>query len=292
MKSSFTTRMLTLMAVVLAAVFIGNMLVIGYASMSGVNLTSESDLISLLNDTANVPYVKALIGLNHFLTFIIGPLIFLMIFYHHRVATYLQLRHFDARLLMLFPVALFSLYPLISYVTFYVEMIDFPDFLKSMDEDSFDALYGLLKMDGPLDLLLNLLIIAILPGIGEELLFRGIIQKEIFIKTSRPHVAIWVTAFIFAAFHLQITGLFAKFMIGLVLGYAYYYSRSLILPMMLHSLNNGLATVGYYFQPDDLDMENITTEPVSIVSVLIFTAIFAATMFYIRSISDIRQQFP
>lgn len=260
------------------------MLILGIASINGINITSESDLMQLLDDEVNLGLIKAIVGINHLLTFIAAPLIFLTIFYRNKIKQYLQLRHFQPIYLLLFPLALFMLYPLMGYLAFFIDKIDFPDFLSQMDADATESLTRLLKMDHPIDLIINLLLISILPGIGEELLFRGIIQKEIYQKWNRPHLAIWVTAFIFAAFHFQIVGFLPKMMIGVVLGYAYFFSGSLILPMVIHAINNGFATVSYYFAGEGIKAENIPDQNIPLGSVIISTMLFALTMYYIYHI--------
>jgi uncharacterized protein len=284
LSTNFSIKAITLTVIIISVLVLVNMLILGLASVNGINITSESDLMELLDDQENLGLVKTIVGINHLLTFVVAPLIFLTIFYRNRIWQYLQLRHFQPIYLLLFPLALFMLYPLMGYLAFYIDMIDFPDFLSKMDADATESLTKLLKMDHATDLLINLVLIAILPGIGEELLFRGIIQKEIYQKWNRPHLAIWVTAFIFAAFHFQVVGFLPKMMIGVVLGYAFYFSRSLILPMVIHAINNGFATVSYYFAGDAIKAENIPDQNVPLGSVIISTLLFAMTMYYIYHI--------
>ncbi len=65
-----------------------------------------------------------------------------------------------------------------GFLSFYVEQIELPDFLDNMDKSSMESLGELLNMTSVQDLLINIVIIGIIPGIGEELLFRGVIQKK------------------------------------------------------------------------------------------------------------------
>jgi len=208
--------------------------------------------------------------------------VFVFVFYKNKITSYLQLDHFPPPLLLWFPLALFFLYPLMGFLTFYISQLELPAFMAEMDVDAMVTLNSLLKMDTVGDLLINLFLIAILPGVGEELLFRGIIQKEITNRWQNPHVAIWVTAFIFGVFHFQIVGLLPKMMIGLVLGYAYYYSGSLILPMIMHALNNGFATLGYYFAGNQIEDQDALVENVPILPVLISVLGFLMIMIYIH----------
>ena len=92
-------------------------------------------------------------------------------------------------------------------------------------------------------LLINLLMIAILPAVGEEFFFRGILQRLFSEWFKNVHVAIIVTAFIFSAIHMQFYGFIPRFLLGMFLGYLFYWSGTLWLPIIIHFLNNGMAVV-------------------------------------------------
>jgi len=95
-------------------------------------------------------------------------------------------------------------------------------------------------------LLFNLFMIALLPALGEELLFRGVLQ-QIFVKwLKNGHAAIWLAAFLFAALHLQFFGILPRFLLGAFLGYLFYWSGSLWYPITVHFTNNALAVIFYW----------------------------------------------
>jgi hypothetical protein len=97
-------------------------------------------------------------------------------------------------------------------------------------------------------MLLNLLTIAIIPAIAEELIFRGVFQR-IFIGLFRSgHIAIWVTAFIFSAIHFQFFGFIPRFILGLVFGYLFFWSKTLWLPIISHLINNGYPVILAFIQ--------------------------------------------
>jgi uncharacterized protein len=97
-------------------------------------------------------------------------------------------------------------------------------------------------------MMLNLIIIAFLPAIGEEMIFRGIFQR-IFQRLFRnDNVGIWFIAFIFSAIHLQFFGFVPRFILGLVFGYLYYWSGTLWLPMIAHFINNAVPVVRVYLE--------------------------------------------
>ncbi|MEL7341706.1 MAG: CPBP family intramembrane glutamic endopeptidase [Bacteroidota bacterium] len=98
-------------------------------------------------------------------------------------------------------------------------------------------------------LLGNLLVFAILPAICEELFFRGLIQRQ-FQKKMNPHLAIWLAAAIFSFIHFQFLGFFSRWVLGAMLGYFLYYSRSLWPSIFAHFCFNAVSVVGASFYPE------------------------------------------
>ncbi len=89
----------------------------------------------------------------------------------------------------------------------------------------------------------NLLFLAVVPGVVEELFFRGALQG-ILSRIAKPAIAIWITAFVFSAIHGQIYGFVPRLLLGGLMGYLAFYSQSLIPAMWAHFLNNAYATIG------------------------------------------------
>ena len=124
--------------------------------------------------------------------------------------------------------------------------IPFPDWILRLGNDSEKIVASFLKMNHLGDLLFNLLVIAIAPAIGEELLFRGYLQQSFSKWLSNPHVAIIVTAVLFSAIHLHFQGFLPRFILGVLLGYLFYWSGSLWLPILAHFANNAQAVIFSY----------------------------------------------
>nr|WP_294897430.1 CPBP family intramembrane glutamic endopeptidase [uncultured Pedobacter sp.] len=115
--------------------------------------------------------------------------------------------------------------------------------MKAKELEAGDLTKKLLLMKGYGDLAINLLMIAIIPAIGEELFFRGGLQNILGQWFKNHHVAIWTTAIIFSAIHLQFYGFFPRMLLGALFGYLLVYGRSIYLPILGHFLNNGSAVV-------------------------------------------------
>lgn len=156
---------------------------------------------------------------------------------------------------------LVTAYPLLAYTTILESWIDIPEWARTLDENSMDKLKSMLNMDGPIDLFINLIIISVIPAIGEEFLFRGILQKEIVSNLKSHHLSIWIVAIIFSAFHLQIEGFLPKMILGLIFGYTYYYTKNLWYPILLHLVNNGMLVLGLYLSNDNFTDHLDTPKP-------------------------------
>lgn len=157
------------------------------------------------------------------------------------------------KLALIFGIAMFAAYPFINLMAAWNSGLHLPEFLGDLEawmrtaEAKAEVLIKqFLLMETPIDLIVNLLVIAVFPAISEELFFRGFMQNTLLKMLRNHHVAIWITAFVFSAIHMQFLGFFPRFLLGAMLGYAAMYSGTLIVPILGHFINNGLAVVLAY----------------------------------------------
>ncbi len=119
--------------------------------------------------------------------------------------------------------------------------------IKSMEETA-GRLTGLFLTGGNgFTLALNMFMIAVLPALGEEFLFRGVIQRLLTEWTTNKHVGVWMAAFIFSFIHFQFYGFLPRFLLGLYFGYLLVWSSSIWVPVTGHFINNGVAVLYYHF---------------------------------------------
>ncbi|HOX81385.1 MAG TPA: type II CAAX endopeptidase family protein [Chryseolinea sp.] len=160
------------------------------------------------------------------------------------------------------------------------EALGWEESLRSMENRLTELTAFLTTYDSTAQIVVAFIVIAILPAIGEELVFRGIIQKELFRGTKNSHLSIWIAAAIFSAIHLQFYGFVPRMLLGVLFGYLYHWSGNLTLSMLAHFVNNGFTVVALYLHQQkiiDIDIEN--TESVPWQGVL-FSAIFTAVLLY------------
>ena len=142
-------------------------------------------------------------------------------------------------------------YPLVQFSSEVNKMIPLPDVLRNMEDQTAKLVSLMLNNDSILVLLVNVFLIALIPAIGEELIFRGFffffLKKLIFHK----HVTVWLTAIIFSAIHIQFEGFFPRMILGLVLGYLMMWSGNIIYPMIAHFTNNAVQVILQYTVRND-----------------------------------------
>ena len=120
------------------------------------------------------------------------------------------------------------------------------DWMKEMEDVSAVVIEQFLEMDTAGALLLNLFMIGILPAVGEELMFRGVIQRLFSSWTKSVHWGIWITAILFSAMHMQFYGFLPRMMLGVLFGYLFVWSGSLLLPIFCHLIYNGAGVMLAY----------------------------------------------
>ena len=120
------------------------------------------------------------------------------------------------------------------------------EIIKSLSELMQETLEKMVNVGDISGLIINLIMIAGLAAFGEELLFRSVLQSFLVKKCKNAHIGILITSIIFSLIHFDIYGFLPRLVLGLILGYMFYYSKSIWVPMIMHFLNNGTAVVVYY----------------------------------------------
>lgn len=120
---------------------------------------------------------------------------------------------------------------------------------------------SMLQMDGPIDLVFILFLVAVLPAICEEFAFRGVLQSQLAKAFGNVHFGIWISAFVFSAIHFQFYGFIPRMLLGAFFGYLVIHTGSIWTGVMAHFFNNAFAVLGAYFagQVDNIDQGAIET---------------------------------
>lgn len=202
---------------------------------------------------------------------------------------------FDAVTALVVVALMFASLPVVNWMITANEAMQLPGFLKGVEEwmknaeeqagrltDSF------MEMPTVGSFLFNMVMIAVLPAVGEELLFRGLLQRLFRDWLKSPHAAIFLAAFLFSAMHLQFYGFLPRFALGLMFGYLYLWSGSLWVPVFAHFLNNGSAVaVAWLGQTGVLQGDykefGATDNPLWIAAGAVITAVLLFTVYRRRA---------
>src|SRR5690606_16018267 len=123
-------------------------------------------------------------------------------------------------------------------------------FFDTMNE-MVEKTYGnLLRADNVFEMAFVFFIVAVIPAVSEEVMFRGYVQKSFELKMT-PVKATLITAVFFGLYHFNPYGIIPLILLGVFFGYAAYKTNSIIVPMVLHFLNNFIAIALFYMIGDD-----------------------------------------
>ncbi|MBP5516417.1 MAG: CPBP family intramembrane metalloprotease [Bacteroidales bacterium] len=152
--------------------------------------------------------------------------------------------------------------------------------LRERSAMSQEIVVGMLSQQGVAALIVNLLVIALVPALCEEFFFRGALQHFFCRWMKNHHVAIIATAAVFSLMHGDIFGFLPRFMLGILLGYLFHYSRSILVNVVVHFFNNALIVILYYLYYQGTTNSNIA-EDVHVSGIVVVVGIaFALVIFY------------
>ena len=162
----------------------------------------------------------------------------------------------------------------------------FEEWCREMERMAEEQTEGLLSSTSIFDTLMNILIIAVLTGIGEEFFFRGGLQRMLIYCDINHHVAIWTSAVVFSAIHFQFFGFVPRVLLGAWFGYLYLWSGSIWLNAFAHALNNSLVIVSAWlinmgYLSEEFDMLGVATDTFPWLALL--SAMAVAVLISLRS---------
>ena len=254
-------KVIVVLLILFGLFFLGNLLAsflaVAAGQVSGIDwsiLLNQSKIESTLT---NRSFLRFTLFWSQVLSFIVPAIITLQYFYKKNWLSALGLNRFPNWKLVAFSI-LFLLVsiPLVQYSSEINKMIPLPLALRSMESSTDEILKTILKKDFFYEIVLNVILIGIIPAIGEELMFRGVLQQQIGRWVRNSHVAVWITAIIFSAIHFQFEGFLPRMILGAVLGYLFVWTKNIWLPMLVHLFNNAAQVIAIYalgIKPEDAD---------------------------------------
>lgn len=258
---------------------IGNLISEGLSLLGGHSfstLAKSSDLTA-----GERLWLRLGLMINHGSMFLGAAFVFA--YYIHRTTFSIYIRAYraiDAKSLLVWGAAILLSYPLVAFLTELNSSIPLPEWARTGQDDAFLMLSNILEMDGIGDLIISLVLVGVLPALGEELIFRGIIQNKLIEGLSNPHTAIMIASILFGLTHMQLERVIPLSFLGLLLGYSYYYSRSIYVPIILHFANNSIQVVSLY-SIGELDPNMLENTPDLPITLIIGSTLAVGTLFLV-----------
>lgn len=193
-------------------------------------------------------FLRVANGVSHLFTFTLPAIAIGLYYYGKDLWSSLELQRSPlSRTAGLSVLFILCSYPFAQTLYWINRQIPLPELLTGMEASAEQLLTALLVMNSPAELFLNLLIVAVLPALGEELIFRGLVQNRLKKMIGRAVPAIWIAAVIFSAIHLQFEGFLPRLLLGAALGYLYVWSCNLWIPILAHFVFNASQVLAQYF---------------------------------------------
>ena len=261
---------------------------VGFSIIASVNHMTMQQIIALgpaeFAKPENIGIIRGLMVLQFFVIFFLPPLVFAYLTDPHPLY-YAGIRPAQKKSFFLLAVGIMiAAYFTVEFFGVINEWLvrllpkNTQSWITGGEDEANGTLKNLLNMKGGRDLVKSILLLGVLPAVGEELFFRGILQK-LFIQIFRKAwPGIIFTAFLFSAFHMQFMGFLPRMALGVILGALYWYSGSLLTSMAGHFTFNTINVLLIYFNISDIDAKTET----SLVFILIGLVSLAIVIFLLN----------
>jgi membrane protease YdiL (CAAX protease family) len=170
-------------------------------------------------------------------------------------------------------------FPLVEWLYRQNLLLPLPESLLALERGANETLTALLKMEDGFEFVQNVIVMAAIPALCEEWLFRGVIQKKLVTTLPKPWMGIVLTAIIFSAIHFQFAGFIPRMFLGILLGYLYFFSGNIWIAIWGHFVFNGVQVLSKFLniQSEEVLPDNLVPNPDVIwvfISALLTTGVF------------------
>jgi uncharacterized protein len=259
----------------------------------GVSPGKLAETLSSSDAGGNIVYLRYLIVMQEITIFVIPAFLILILLKPENARWLPGFKVPAIHQFILVIILSFCLFPVTVFTGQLNSGLHLPDWLSDVQKwitekegETARLINLLIRSDSIKVMMFNLLMIAVLPALGEELVFRGILQRILQKLFHNGHIAVWLTAIIFSTVHLQFFGFVPRFILGLVFGYLFFLTGNLWLPVAAHFVNNAVPVIVFYLQggtgsesqPDNIASNELLTLPLPVFIIILI-------MIYFRRIS-------
>ncbi|MEA3316852.1 MAG: CPBP family intramembrane glutamic endopeptidase [Bacteroidota bacterium] len=223
-----------------------------------INLSSLQNILANPLNPDNINILKFFQTIQSIGLFVLPPFLIVYIIDKKGSFDFLKLKvKLPIQSILLIVVIMFAAMPVINFLAMLNSKIQLPESFAALEQSmkasetaAQKLVEAFLNVNNIGGLFFNIFMIALIPAIGEELIFRGVFQKLFIDLTKNTHWGIILSAFVFSFIHFQFYGFIPRMMMGVLFGYLFVWSGSIWLPILAHFMNNSIAVVFYYFYGD------------------------------------------
>lgn len=280
----------------LILLFLTCYIVFAFIAFFLASLMYGKDILAIAAGDVDTGMLRLIQGVTSAGSFILPPLILSWTERKYGINYFGNYKNASVQLILLTVVIMFVSSPFLEWTIRINQNMHLPEFLRGLEnwmrekEDQLENMTKqLLTMNSISDFLINLLIIALIPAIGEELVFRGGVQNIFSRWTGNYHLGIWIAAILFSAIHVQFFGFIPRMLLGALFGYLFVWSRSIWIPVLAHFINNGTAVTGAYFLQrkgkslEELDKIQDNSSPYMVVVSIVFASLILWAFYTYRT---------
>ncbi|HEX2628090.1 MAG TPA: CPBP family intramembrane glutamic endopeptidase [Chitinophagaceae bacterium] len=260
---SATSQLVTLLGVVLVSSFVIGAL--GSTIVSIVTHVSLEDITKMATakviEPRMIPVIRGLQVVQFFALFLV-PCIICSYLFSERPARHLGLKPPHTAAFIFAGILLMIIaYPFSGLLGELNRIIPLPasweTWITEKETDAAKSMKAMLGGQNIQTLITNLVVIAGLAAVGEELLLRGMVQRIFTRMFKSPWAGIIISAVLFSALHMQFKGFLPRVALGMILGAVYWYSGSLWVAILAHFFYDAALILLVYFNPSLLEQDTV-----------------------------------
>lgn len=259
--------LLSLLALIFLGTLIASLIVQVLGQFLALDYTETINSLSENTSITQKNFVRIALCIGQAFTFLLPAFLFLKITNGKNWLRFLKMDKLShLNFLLLASLLLIISFPLVQFIFSINKQIPFPTWIISQEDTINNTIKHLLHVQYPYELLFNIFAIAILPAVGEEWIFRGIIQQYLQKVLNNPHLVIWITALIFSFVHFQFQGFLPRTLLGVSLGYIFWWTQNLWPCIIAHFCFNALQVLLQFLNQKNIfsiNLNNIEQVPVS-----------------------------
>lgn len=235
-------------------------------------LENASELMQNLTENSTAGernQVRLFVFLNHILMFALPCLAYAIFRYRRTAFQELHLNKMPHPNNILYSgILILVAFPFVMLLMWINQQVPLSQAMIDMEKMAEEVTKNLLILDSGWELIITLLVVAVTPAIGEELMFRGILQPIFEKLFKNGHTAVWLSAILFSAIHFQMQGFLPRMFLGGILGYFYLWTRNLWVPMFAHFVFNGSQVIGKYVTEMEMETPDVELSKIIVPSLV------------------------